>query len=417
VPPVERSPTLAANERIRARIDEGRPVIHLAFGEAGLPLHPALRDRLAAAAGEHTYPPVAGLPALRRAVAGYFERRRLPTEPGTVVAGPGSKPLLYALLLAVGGDLVLPVPSWVSYEPQARLVGKRVVRVPIPAEAGGVPDPDLLEDALASARRAGARPGILLLTAPDNPTGTLASRALVARVCDVARSEGLLVISDEIYRDLTFETESFVSPAELYPEATVITGGISKSLSAGGWRLGFARLPQNELGATLAATLADVGSEIWSGVAAPVQEAAAYALEEPPEIAEYVRQGRRLHAAVARALHEVLIRSGARCRAPQGGFYLYPELTAPRFSSAAALAGALLDEHDIAVLPGPAFGDDPARLRFRAACSLLYGADDDERWRALRSEDPAALPWIAAALDRVESAIQALTGSQDAGGV
>lgn len=405
---VSRSPTLAINERVRARLAQGRPVVHLGFGEAGLPLLPALERELARAAAAHTYPAVAGTPGLREAAAGYFERRRLPTAGESIVIGPGSKALLFALMLALDGDLVLPVPSWVSYEPQARLAGKHVVRVPIPAESGGVPDPDLLEDALAAARRAGGRPGALLLTLPDNPTGTVASPDLLARVCAIARSEGLLVVSDEIYRDLAHEPEGLVSPAELYPEGTVITGGLSKSLSVGGWRLGFARLPQTDLGAELASTLVDLASEIWSGVAAPVQEAAAYALAEPSEIREYVAGGRRLHARVARALHAVVTGSGAACRPPQGGFYIYPELAAPGYESAAALAEDLLERRDIAVLPGEAFGDRPERLRFRLASSLLYGADDAQRWEALRSEAPETLPWIAGALGRVGSALDSL---------
>ncbi len=406
---VSRSPTLAANERVRAKLAAGRPVVHRAFGEAGLPLLPALHERLVRAAGLHGYPPVAGTPALRRAAAGYFGRRRLPTAAETVIAGPGSKPLLYALLLATEGDLVLPVPSWVSYEPQAKLAGKAVIRVPIPAEAGGVPDPDLLEDAIARARREGGRPAVLLLTAPDNPTGTVASPALLGRVCAIARSEGLLVISDEIYRDLAYGPERFVSPAELYPEGTIVTCGLSKSLSVGGWRLGFARMPQNELGRDLAGALTDLASEIWSGAAIPIQEAAAYALEEPPEIVDYVARGRHLHARVARALHAVVVEAGATCRAPQGGFYVYPQLTAPGFSDASALADHLLECHEIAVLPGDAFGEDPALLRFRLASSLLYGADDDQRWEAMKAGEPERLPWIAGPLERVGSAFESLS--------
>ncbi|HEX6488701.1 MAG TPA: pyridoxal phosphate-dependent aminotransferase [Candidatus Dormibacteraeota bacterium] len=402
---VRRSPTLAANERVQVKLAAGRPVIHLAFGEAGLPLHPHLERWLADGAAKHGYPPVAGTASLRAAAAGYFERRRLPTVPETVIIGPGSKPLLFALMLALDGDLVLPTPSWVSYEPQAQLAGKRVIRVAIPDEAGGVPDPDLLEDAIAAARSGGARPAIMLLTTPDNPTGTVASRSLLARVCAIARSEGLLVVSDEIYRDLAHVPSEFVSPAELYPEATVVTGGLSKSLSVGGWRLGFARMPQNEAGSELMARVADLASEIWSGVSAPVQEAAATALQEPAEIADYVARGRELHARVARALHAVVVEQAGRCRAPQGGFYLYPELSAPAFTSATSLAEFLLDRHDIAVLPGEAFGDDEARLRFRLASSLLYGANDDQRWQALSAAEPEKLPWIASALERVGAAL------------
>ncbi len=99
------SATLAANEAMAARRRQGQPVLPLGFGEAGLPVHPVLRDALAAAAGANVYGPVAGHEALREAAAGYWARRGLPTSPGQVVAGPGSKPLLFALLLAIGGDV------------------------------------------------------------------------------------------------------------------------------------------------------------------------------------------------------------------------------------------------------------------------------------------------------------------------
>src|SRR5580700_1923948 len=112
------SATLAANEALARRRRGGQPVLPLAFGEAGLPVHPRLREALAAAAASGSYGPVAGIPALREAAAGYWTRRGLPTEPGRVVAGPGSKPLLYAALLAIGTDVAVPSPSWVSYAAQ-----------------------------------------------------------------------------------------------------------------------------------------------------------------------------------------------------------------------------------------------------------------------------------------------------------
>src|SRR5690242_15563794 len=99
------SATLAANEDIERRRRAGERVLHLAFGEAGLPVHPALGERLAEASGCNGYGPVAGAPALREAAAGYWSRRGLPTDPDLVVCGPGSKPLLYGLLPAIGGDV------------------------------------------------------------------------------------------------------------------------------------------------------------------------------------------------------------------------------------------------------------------------------------------------------------------------
>src|SRR5215470_4530430 len=124
------SPTLAINEAIAERRAAGREVIHLGFGEATFPLHPLLQAALEEAATHTGYAPVLGLPGLRRAIADYLARTRgLNCSSEQIVIGPGSKPLLYALLQVLEGDLLLPVPSWVSYAPQARLAGRRVIAV------------------------------------------------------------------------------------------------------------------------------------------------------------------------------------------------------------------------------------------------------------------------------------------------
>jgi aspartate aminotransferase len=130
------SATLAANERVQAKLAAGAPVLHLAFGEAGLPVLPSVAEQLAAAAHRNGYGSVAGSPALRAAAAGYYERRGVPTTPEQIVVAPGSKALLFGLLSVLPGDVVLPRPCWVSYAAQAALAGKRVIGVPIPAEAG-----------------------------------------------------------------------------------------------------------------------------------------------------------------------------------------------------------------------------------------------------------------------------------------
>src|SRR5262245_45017381 len=137
------------------RQSRGQPVLRLAFGEAGLPVHPVLRDALAAATAANGYGPVAGDPGLRSAAAGYWERRGLRTSPDQVVCGPGSKPLLFGLLLAIGGDVALPRPSWVSYDAQAALIGVRAHLVPAPPGEGGIPDPAALAVTAAAAAAAG----------------------------------------------------------------------------------------------------------------------------------------------------------------------------------------------------------------------------------------------------------------------
>jgi aspartate aminotransferase len=405
---VRHSATLAANEKVRSRIAAGEDVLHLAFGEAGLPVHPALAETLSRATSRTGYPTVTGDPAARTAVAGYFARRGLTADPERVLLAPGSKALLYALTTALPGDVVLPQPSWVSYAAQAALAGKETILVPIPNDAGGVPDPERLEPALAAATRAGRRPGILVLTTPDNPTGTIASDALLRSVCAIAERHRLVILADQIYADLTHTGAAVTSPAALLPSQTIVTTGLSKNLALGGWRIGTALLPGSALGTSLRESLVGIASEIWSALPGPMQEVVTYAFAEPPELVSHVASARRLHGAVARAAHAVFVGAGAGCRPPQGGFYLYPDFTgvAPA-SNADELADALLRDHGVAVLPGTAFGDRPDRLTFRAATSLLYGRGDDLRWEALRSDDPVRLPWIGAALDRLRTALMA----------
>ncbi|NRQ30332.1 pyridoxal phosphate-dependent aminotransferase [Nonomuraea sp. NN258] len=402
------SATLAANEDIERRRRAGERVLHLAFGEAGLPVHPALRDKLAAASERNGYGPVAGASGLRTAAAGYWTRRGLITDPDLVVAGPGSKSLLYGLLLAIGGDVVLPMPSWVSYAAQAELVGSQPILVPAPPGEGGVPDPERVTEAVLDARARGRTVRSVLVTLPDNPTGRLASPESIRRLVDVARELDLLIISDEIYRDLLHDpAQRFMSPADVAPERTIITTGLSKSLALGGWRIGIARLPEGaeQLRARLLAT----ASEIWSAPAAPIQEAAAYALTDPPELVERIVRSRRLHGVVARAVRDRFVEIGASVPVPQGGFYLYPDLSHLRLGGSADITKILLEEHGIGVLPGHAFGDDPAAARVRVAVSLLYGESTEDRLAALTSPDPLHLPWIAESLDHLSMGLKELS--------
>ncbi|SDQ62011.1 pyridoxal phosphate-dependent aminotransferase [Thermostaphylospora chromogena] len=403
------SATLAANEDIERRRRAGERVVNLAFGEAGLPVHPALRRRLIAASGSNGYGPVAGTPDLRAAAAGYWERRGLPTDPDLVVSGPGSKPLLYSLLLAIGGDVVLPMPSWVSYAAQADLVGSRPIMVPPPPGEGGAPDPDRVRSAVLHARAQGRTVGSVLVTLPDNPTGTLANQQTIRRLVQLAEELDLTIISDEIYRDLVHDPDAEpLSPATLAPERTVITTGLSKSLALGGWRIGVARLPDGAH--DLRDRMLAVASEIWSSPSAPVQQAAAYAFTEPPELTERVAASRRLHGTVVQAVYERFTAAGAVAARPQGGFYVYPDFGPLRdrlgVATSSELAAVLLDRYGLGVLPGHAFGDEPGELRVRVATSLLYGETTEQRLSALNAPDPLVLPWIARALDHLAEALE-----------
>jgi len=412
--PVPPSATLAINERIEGRIRDGADVLHLAFGEAQFPLLPSVVEALDRAVRRTSYGPVAGSVEARTAAAGYFARRGLETDPARILLSPGSKPLVYALLTVLPGDLVVPKPSWVSYAAHAALAGKRTLRVAIGPDAGGIPDPDALEAALA-APRDGLRPGILVLTLPDNPTGTQPAAATVEAVCAIAERHDLLIVSDEIYRDLAHDPVAFRSPADVVPERTFVTNGLSKNMALGGWRVGFARMADGPLGEEARAAVAGVAGAVWSALAQPMQAVAAHVLAESDDVRERITRSRALHRAVTAAAYAEVTAAGIACREPSGAFYLYPDLEARRDALAAAgvttgteLAEHLLERHDVGVLAGEAFGEDAAALRVRMATSLMYGADDDERLRALESDDPAALPWIRARLDRLRAALDDL---------
>jgi aspartate aminotransferase len=225
----------------------------------------------------------------------------------------------------------------------------------------------------------------------------------------------MLIISDEIYRDLAFDGPSAVtSPAELAPERTVITSGLSKNLALGGWRLGVARIPSALAG--LRDALLSSGSEIWSAPAAPVQQAATLAFEELPDITHRVEVSRRLHGRIAREVASRFSAAGALVAPPAGAFYLYPdfgphrELLAGRYgvTTSADLCDLLLERYGIGVLPGSAFGDSSSALRMRVATSRLYGDTPSRQEAALAAPNPAALPWIATSLDWISESLSDL---------
>ena len=326
LPPIPVSATLAANETLARKRRAGEPVLPLAFGEAGLPVHPLLRDALAAASGGNAYGPVAGLPELREAAAGYWTRRGTPASAASVVCGPGSKALLFGLLLAIGADVAVPKPSWVSYAAQATMIGARPHFVPAPPGEGGVCDAAALARAVLAARpgrppdrHGGADPA----GQPDRAAGQPGQRA---RGVQVAREHDLIIIADEIYRDLVHDPAAgFPSPVAYAPERTVVTTALSKSLALGGWRIGVARLPDGRAGRALRDRLLGIGSEIWSAPSLPIQHAAALAFSEPPELTERIARSRSLHAAVRMRWRTDSAPPGCGCPAPQAAFYLYPD--------------------------------------------------------------------------------------------
>jgi aspartate aminotransferase len=377
------SPTLAINEAVTARKAAGQSILHLGFGEASFPLHPLLNEAFARAASQTSYAPVLGLPALRRAIADYLGRTRgLDISPDCVAVAPGSKPLLYALLQVLEGDVLLPSPSWVSYAPQAHLANRRVYIVEADPRDHHRLSPESLSAALADAQRDGADPRILVVNTPSNPTGGMWAREDSEAVATWAREEGITLISDEIYAELAHGWREHYSPARYYPEGCIVTGGLSKAFSAGGWRLGYAAIPTGEAGQRLVSSLQALASEIWSSASTPVMQAAITAYSARDELTAYVQASARLQGFAAAHLYESLVSLGIDCSRPAGAFYLYPDFAPFRdtlqqrgITTCDQLARHLIDAWDIATLPATAFGEQPDALRLRLATSMLFLSD------------------------------------------
>jgi aspartate aminotransferase len=286
--------------------------------------------------------------------------------------------------------------------------------VPTAPGQGGIPDPGALAAAARAAAAAGSPIRSVVVTLPDNPTGQAASPATVTALCEVAAAHRLVIISDEIYRDLLHDPATpLLSPAQAAPERTVITTGASKNLALGGWRIGVARMPDGPFGRWLRRALLGVASEIWSVPAAPIQQSAALAFTEPPAITGRIAASRVLHAQVAAAVAARCASAGLIVPAPQAGFYVYPDFGPWRdylhdryqVTTSAALARLLLNRYGVATLPGSAFGEPPAALRLRLATALLYGHSPQQQEAALTAPDPTALPWIAATLTQLSHAL------------
>lgn len=385
-PAIKMSSTLALNTKVNEMVASGQPVYHLGFGESRFPVHPKILDAFRKHATVRSYLPVAGLRELRENVAAYYRRKfGIAAHADRVLVGAGSKSLIFAALYALEGDLLLPQPSWVSYETQAYLAGKSVTWMPTHIENDYCLTAEGLRQGIESAREAGQSPQILVLNSPNNPSGVIYAPDTLAQLAEVARAEDIIIINDEIYGLTAFEV-NHTSIAPFYPHRTVITGGLSKHLSLGGWRLGVAVLPEGPLGVDLFGYMSAVAGAIWTTPTAPVQYAAVVAYSDDSELDAYVQTCTKIHSYVTQYLYGVMRALNVPCPKPSGGFYLYPSFDPWRDTLAQKhgvhtsqdLAHFLLEEEQIAALPGSDFGDAPHHLRLRLATSYLYGLNDTQ---------------------------------------
>lgn len=362
------SPTLAMNERARALEHQGRRIFKFGFGQS--PFAPpafvaqVLKDR----AAEKDYLPVAGIPELREAVASYHNRQGIECSANDILIGPGSKQLMFLLFFVLETpEVLIPAPSWVSYAPQAKMLGRKVRWIQTTYEDGWRLRPEQLADAQAGS--------ILVLNYPNNPTGLTYSEDELQSLASEARRRSLWILSDEIYAEL-HHLGLHRSIACHYPEGTFVTAGLSKWCGAGGWRVGTLRIPAGLDAIRAALTIA--ASETHSCVAAPMQYAALAAYSNHGAAGEYLCEIRSKLRGLGGDCVRILREAGIAVHDAQCAFYLFPDFTpclaGAGYQDSNELCRKLLEDTGVALLAGTAFGQPAHALQAR----LAYVEDPDK---------------------------------------
>jgi len=370
------SSTLYVNETVNRLWDQGKQVYHMGFGESRFNVHPKLQAALAKYSNKKSYLPARGLPELVDQVAHYYSKKlNSPFDASQVLIGPGSKSLIYGLQMVLDADVFLPSPSWVSYGPQAKLLGNKYCYIP------SCPDDNyaLNIDALDEKVKASNNPcKLLIINSPNNPTGEVMSEGFLKQLACYCRENKIWVLSDEIYFELCHGEADHVSISRFYPEGTFVMGGLSKHFSIGGWRVGVALIPDSEQGREIMQKMVLFASETWSGVSAPIQYAAIDAYSLAADVEQYVADCRSIHGLRTRFMHSALVAMGIKCSSAQGGFYISANfdnfragLSKLGLQTSADLAKHLLNIHQIATLPGSDFGLPEKTQTLRLSTSYL----------------------------------------------
>lgn len=368
---ISHSETLLINELSRSLEAKDKKIYKFGFGQSPFPLPASVVAELQKHAGRKDYMPVQGLAPLRQAVADFHTQvDKLDWQAQRVIIGAGSKILIYAVMAAFKqADVLLVAPSWVSYEPQAKLCGHTVYRIQTSLEDNWRLTPESLERCCNN-RKEPHHPMILVLNYPGNPDGLTYTASELERLATVCRDNKVLLISDEIYGLLNHKGEH-QSIARYYPEGTIVTTGLSKWCGAGGWRLGVCHVPL-ALGDALMQRMLGIASETWSCVCSPIQLAAIKAYDYNSEIQQHLAKQRKILARLGRQCSDALNDANIVTPAPQGGFYLFPDfelwrdqLASRGINTSTELTRAILQQTGVALLPGEAFGMPASSLTVR----------------------------------------------------
>jgi aspartate aminotransferase len=373
---IAESATLAVDAKAKALKAAGRPVIGFGAGEPDFPTPGYIVEAAVAAAADpanHRYTPAAGLPDLRKAVAAKTARDSgYEVAPEQVLITNGGKQAVYqafATILDPGDEVLLPAPYWTTYPEAIRLAGAEPVEVFAGEDAGYLVTVEQLEAARTPRTKA------LLFCSPSNPTGAVYPPEQVRAIGRWAHEHGVWVVTDEIYEHLVYDgvrAPSIVVEVPELADTTIVLNGVAKTYAMTGWRVGWMIGPKDVVKAA-----SNLQSHLSSNVANVSQRAAIAALSGDLSAAHEMRTAfdRRRRTMVS-MLGDI---PGVVCPTPQGAFYAYPSvrgvlgrtLRGRTPATSAELASLILEEAEVAVVPGEAFGPS-GYLR------LSYALGDDD---------------------------------------
>ncbi len=364
------SATLAVDAKAKALKAAGEPVIGFGAGEPDFPTPAHIVEAAAEACRDprnHRYTPTNGLPELREAIAAKTLRDSgLTVDPGNVLVTNGGKHAVYNTLLTLldpGDEALLPAPYWTTYPEPIRLAGAIPVELPTTEETGFRVTVEQLEAARTP------RTKLLVFVSPSNPTGAVYPIDEVTAIGRWAAEHGIFVVTDEIYEHLTFGDNVFSSIAAVVPELAdhvVILNGVAKTYAMTGWRVGWMIGPPDVIKAAT-----NLQSHSTSNVSNVAQRAALAAVSGPLDAVAEMREAFARRGQTAYKLLNAI--EGVTCIEPQGAFYAFPNLTGllgrnirgRNATSTTELAEILLDEANVAIVPGEAFAAPGyARLSF-----------------------------------------------------
>jgi aspartate aminotransferase len=373
---IAESATLAVDAKAKALKAEGRPVIGFGAGEPDFPTPPAIVEVAQAAAADpknHRYSPAGGLPELKAAIVEKTKRDSgYEIAANQVLVTNGGKQAVYqtfATLLDPGDEVILPAPYWTTYPEAIALAGGVSQIVVTGPETDYMPTVEQLEAARTEKTK------VLLWCSPSNPTGAVASRELTEAVGRWAVEHGIWVVTDEIYEHLTYDGAEAVSMPVAVPELAdtcVVLNGVAKTYAMTGWRVGWMVGPVDVIKAAT-----NLQSHLSSNVANVSQRAAVEALTGSLAAVDEMKLAfDRRRRTIVELLSAI---PGVECPTPKGAFYAYPdvrgllgkEIRGRRIESSLDLAAVALEEAEVAVVPGEAFGT-PGYFR------LSYALSDDD---------------------------------------